>query len=163
MPPWDIPDVGRMALVADPQGNPFYIMRGASDETSTAFDRMGMGKGNWNELATSDQAAANDFYATIFGWTFPDRLTMPGDMGDYVFVAVGDTTIGATMKADPGGPQGWTFYFRAPDIEAAAATVTAKGGTVHAGPIEVPGGDRIIIASDPHGTRFGVVGPGEAA
>ena len=35
------------------------------------------------------------------------------------------------------------------------------GGTVHAGPMDVPGGDLIIVASDPHGTMFGVVGPGQ--
>lgn len=161
MAPFDIPGVGRLAFVADPQGAPFYVMRGASEESSTAFDRTGMGKCNWNELATTDQAGANAFYASVFGWSYPDKMSM-GEMGDYVFVAVGDTTIGATMTRPAGGPPpSWQFYFRAPDIEAAAAKVGAAGGTVHHGPHEVPGGDRIIIASDPHGVMFGVVGPGQ--
>ncbi|MBR0552565.1 VOC family protein [Stakelama marina] len=161
MPPWTIEGVGRMALVHDPQGLPFYVMRGEPDEQSTAFDPTGMGKCNWNELSTPDQEGAQAFYGDVFGWTFPDTMPM-GDMGDYVFVAVGDTTIGATMTApDSGPPPGWRFYFRAPDIEKAAETVKAKGGTVHHGPAEVPGGDRIIIASDPAGVMFGVVGPGE--
>ncbi|MEG3123861.1 VOC family protein [Sphingomonas sp. GB1N7] len=163
MPAIDMPGVGRMAFVHDPQGIPFYVMRGASPEDSTAYDRTGMGKCNWNELATPDQAAANAFYGEIFGWTFPDRMTMPGDMGDYVFVHVAGQQIGATMKAVPGGPSGWQFYFRTPDIPATAASVAEAGGTVHHGPAEVPGGDRIIIASDPHGIMFGAVGPGEAA
>jgi predicted enzyme related to lactoylglutathione lyase len=163
LPPWDIPGVGRIAMVSDPQGVPFYVMRGASDQSSTAFDRMGMGKCNWNELATTDQVAGNAFYADVFGWRYPDKMTMPGDMGDYVFVEAGGEIIGATMKggAQPGQPKGWQFYFRAPDIEVAADTVRKNGGTVHAGPMEVPGGDRIIVASDPHGVRFGVVGPGK--
>ncbi len=161
MGPWDLPGIGRMAVVADPQGNPFYIMRGASADSSAAFDRMGMGKCSWNELATADQAAGNAFYATVFGWTYPDRMAMPGDMGDYVFAAVGDTTIGATMTGSPGAPTGWRFYFRAPDIEVAAATVAELGGTVLMGPQEVPGGDRIIVAADPQGTVFGVVGSGK--
>lgn len=161
MPAWDIPDVGRIAMVADPQGIPFYIMRGASEENSTAWDRTGMGKCNWNELATPDQAGANAFYATVFGWTYPDRMPM-GEMGDYVFIQAGDQTIGATMTHPAEGPPpAWRFYFRAPDIEAAAAKVSKNGGTVHAGPMEVPGGDRIIVASDPHGVMFGVVGPGQ--
>jgi predicted enzyme related to lactoylglutathione lyase len=160
MPAWDIPGIGRIAMVADPQGIPFYIMRGASEESSTAFDRMGMGKCNWNELATTDQAAGNAFYATVFGWTYPDRMSM-GPMGDYIFVNVGDQVIGATMNAGGGdAPVGWRFYFRAPDIEEAAAKVTRNGGIIHAGPMEVPGGDRIIIATDPHNVMFGVVGPG---
>ena len=161
MPAWDIPGIGRLAMVADPQGIPFYIMRGASDASSTAFERTGMGKCNWNELSTPDQAGANAFYASVFGWTYPDKMPM-GDMGDYVFIDAAGQTIGATMQTPPQGqPSTWQFYFRAPDIEAAAAKVTAQGGTVHAGPMEVPGGDRIIVASDPHGVMFGVVGPGQ--
>jgi len=161
IPPFDLPGVGRMALVADPQGIAFFVMRGASPEASTAYDRTGMGKCNWNELMTPDQAGANAFYAEVFDWTYPDRMAM-GEMGDYIFFAVAGETIGATMTAPPGPAPDWQFYFRAPDIEAAAETVTARGGTVHAGPMEVPGGDRIIVASDPHGLMFGVVGPGTA-
>lgn len=159
MPPFDIPGVGRIAMVTDPQGIPFYIMRGASDASSTAFDRMGMGKCNWNELISSDQAAGNAFYASVFGWTYPDKMPM-GPMGDYVFINVGETVIGATMNGQEGSPLGWRFYFRAPDIEEAASKVTANGGAVLQGPHEVPGGDRIIVATDPHGVMFGVVGPG---
>jgi len=160
MPAWDIPGIGRIAMVADPQGIPFYVMRGASEETSTAWDRTDMGKCNWNELSTPDQAGANAFYAEVFGWTYPDKMPM-GDMGDYVFVEAGGETIGATMRTPPQGqPSAWQFYFRAPDIEEAAAKVSKQGGTVHAGPMEVPGGDRIIVASDPHGVMFGVVAPG---
>lgn len=162
MGPWDIPDVGRIAVAADPQGIPFYVMRGATDGTSTAFDRAAMGRCSWNELATPDQAAANTFYATVFGWTYPGRMTMPGDMGDYIFAVAGDVTIGATMTESGGPASGWRFYFRAADIEAAAAIVTARGGTVLMGPHEVPGGDRIILARDPHGTTFGVVATGVA-
>uniref|UniRef100_UPI0035CA0C34 VOC family protein n=1 Tax=uncultured Sphingomonas sp. TaxID=158754 RepID=UPI0035CA0C34 len=164
MGPWNIPDVGRAAVVADPQGLPFYIMRGDSDENSTAFDRTGLGKCNWNELITPDQAVANAFYARLFGWSYPDKMAMPGDMGDYIFIAVGGETIGATMQhPGEGPPAGWRFYFRAPDIEAAAARVGEAGGSVMMGPMEVPGGDRIIVASDPHGVVFGVVGPGAGA
>lgn len=160
LPAFDMPGVGRMAMVADPQGNPFYVMRGESDEPSRSWDRTGMGKCNWHELSTSDHAAGNAFYAEIFGWTYPDKMTMPQDMGDYVFAAVDGETFGATMKASL-QPPGWLFYFRAPDIEAAAAKVKAHGCPIHAGPMEVPGGDMIIVATDPHGAMFGVAAPGE--
>ncbi len=160
IPPKDLEGVGRMAMIADPQGIPCYVMRGFSDEDSTVWQRDGMGKCNWHELATPDQQAANAFYAEIFGWSYPDKMAMPGDAGDYVFVETGGETIGATMPAGADQPAGWTFYFRAPDIEVAAARVKELGGTVHAGPMEVPGGDRIIVASDPQGARFGVAAPG---
>lgn len=164
MPPWSIPGIGRLAVVADPQGIPFYIMRGDSDEASTAFDGAGIGKCAWNELVTSDQASANTFYAKLFGWTYPDKMTMPGDSGDYVFVHASDGEIGATMqRQSPEQPLGWQFYFRAPDLEASAAAVRDGGGAVLMGPHEVPGGDRIIVATDPQGVVFGVVAAGAPA
>ncbi|HVF93806.1 MAG TPA: VOC family protein [Sphingomonas sp.] len=159
MAPFDIPGAGRAAMVADPQGIPFYVMRGASDAASTAWDRTGMGKCNWNELSTPDQQGAHAFYAAVFGWSYPDRMSM-GEMGDYVFIDAAGETIGATMGRSDGQPTGWQFYFRTPDIESAADRVRAGGGSVHAGPMDVPGGDRVIVASDPHGIGFGVVGPG---
>ena len=166
MAPFDIPGAGRAAFVTDPQGNPFYIMRGASDRSSTAWDRTGMGKCNWNELLTADQVAGNAFYADVFGWSYPDKMALPADMGDYVFVEAGGATIGATMKHPGDGHSaapapGWRFYFRTPDIDATAAKVAEAGGVVVMGPHDVPGGDRILLASDPHGVVFGAVGPGE--
>ena len=162
MPAIDMDGVGRMAFVHDPQGNPFYVMRGASDEDSTAYDRTGMGKCNWNELAATDHPAANAFYAAVFGWTYPDKMEMPGDLGDYVFVHAAGQPIGATMKAGDSAT-GWRFYFRTPDIDATAAKVAERGGTVIMGPHEVPGGDRIIVALDPAGVMFGTVGPNTPA
>lgn len=159
MPAIDLPGVGRMALVADPQGIPFYVMRGASGEASTAFQRTGMAKCNWNELYTPDQAAANAFYTQMFGWTCPDKVPM-GDLGDYIFIAVDEEQIGATMTAPPGAPHGWQFYFGVADIDAAAERVKAAGGTVIMGPHEVPGGERVIGAVDSLGTAFGLVAGG---
>ena len=158
MPAMDLANVGRMALVADPQGAPFYVMRGASDQSSTAFAPMRDGHCSWNELSTSDQGAALAFYAQQFGWTRGDVMPM-GEMGDYQFVTHAGETIGAVMTRPPGGPPPrWAFYFRVPDIDAAAAAVGAGGGTIRHGPVEVPGGDFVIMGTDPQGVAFGVVG-----
>lgn len=160
MPPWTMEGVGRMALLQDPQGIAFYVMRGASPDDSTTFDRMGLGKCNWNELITDDQQGALDFYGEVFGWTYPDKMPM-GEMGDYVFVDAAGTTIGAIMQRPADAPPAdWRFYFRSPDVEAAAEKVKAGGGTVINGPHEVPGGDRIIVINDPEGVNVGIVGPG---
>jgi uncharacterized protein len=148
--------VGRIAMVADPQGIPFYVMRGEPDLASTSYGRMEIGKCSWNELATPDQAGANAFYAELFGWTYPDSMPM-GEMGDYVFVEAAGQIIGATMAKAQQAPGGWLFYFRVPDIDAAAERVKDGGGTVLLGPIEVPGGERVIVALDPQGVAFGAV------
>jgi predicted enzyme related to lactoylglutathione lyase len=159
MPPTDIPGVGRFAMLADPQEVVFYVMRGATDGTSTAFDQGKTGHCNWNELATTDPAAALSFYSAHFGWAKGDAMPM-GEMGDYQFIDHGGRTIGAVMKRTPEGPPpAWNFYFGVEDIDGAAKAVSANGGAIHYGPAEVPGGVFIIVAGDPQGALFGLVGP----
>ena len=159
VPPTDIPGVGRFAMLADPQGAPFYIMRGATEGTSTSFAPTKTGHCHWNELATSDQAAALSFYGDRFGWEKGDAMPM-GDMGDYQFITHHGQMLGAVMTRMEGGPPpAWTFYFGVEDIDAAAKVTTDKGATIHHGPAEVPGGVFIIVASDRQGAMFGLVGP----
>ncbi|RHW18875.1 VOC family protein [Sphingomonas gilva] len=155
----DIPDVGRIAMVTDPQGVPFYVMRGASDEASHAYDRMTPGHVSWNELLTPDPDAALDFYGSIFGYRKEGAMPMPG-MGDYIFISHGGgDPIGAVMKNSDGTPAAWGFYFRVPDIDAAKARVEQGGGRVIFGPEEVPGGEMVLNAIDPEGVLFGLVAP----
>ena len=157
MPPTDLEGVGRMAMVADPQGVGFYLMKGASPEGSTAFKRMALGHGEWNELQTSDDQAALAFYGDQFGWTKDGAMPM-GEMGDYSFLSHDGGMIGAVMKAPPGARPGWNYFFRVGDIDAAKQRIEEAGGRINQGPMEVPGGDFVIYAADPQGAKFGVVG-----
>ena len=161
MPAMDMAGVGRMAMVADPQGVPFYVMRGASDEASTSFDPTTAGHCSWNELSTPDQAGALAFYTGQFGWEKGDAMPM-GDMGDYQFINQGGAMIGAVMTNPPGGDRpSWKFAFNVPDIHVAAGKIKSGGGAIHYGPVEVPGGDLVVMASDPQGARFMAVGKGK--
>ena len=162
LPPFDIAGVGRIAMVTDPQGVPFYVMRGASDGTSTAYSRHGLGHVSWNELLTPDDAAALAFYDKQLNIKKVGAMPM-GAMGDYSFISnsEGGEAIGAVMKAPPGAPSAWNFYFRVSDIEAAKQRIEQSGGKVAHGPMEVPGGEMVLQASDPHGARFGLVAPGK--
>jgi predicted enzyme related to lactoylglutathione lyase len=162
LPAFDIPGIGRIAMVNDPQGVPFYVMRGVSDGTSTAYARHGMGHVSWNELLTPDDAAALAFYDKQFNIKKVGAMPM-GEMGEYSFIAntEGGDAIGAVMKATPGAPPSWGFYFRVADIEAAKAKIEQSGGKITNGPMEVPGGEMVLQAIDPHGARFGLVAPGK--
>jgi predicted enzyme related to lactoylglutathione lyase len=160
-PAFDIPQ-GRIAMVADPQGNPFYVMKpippaGKPDGQSDVFSPTEEQRVNWNELTTADPAAARAFYGELFGWTSDEFMPM-GELGEYRFFAHGGTTIGALCKPGPGGSAGWRYYVRVPSIATAADAVTASGGTIGMGPHEVPGGDHIVIGNDPQGAEFALVG-----
>ena len=162
MPPRDIEMAGRIAMVADPNGAPFYIMtprpaEGASGE-STAFHPTLPGRCAWNELMGADQQAALDFYTGLFGWSLPEPMDM-GPMGTYQFVAHDDVTTGAIMRKPEQVPvSAWTHYFRVADIDAARAAAEEGGGRIMTGPMEVPGGDWIIQGTDPQGAFFALVG-----
>lgn len=157
----DLGDIGRLAFVADPQGIPFYLMRGNSPERSQVYDTSSAAYGQcgWNELITPDLDAALSFYGNLLGTSVTERMTMPGDAGDYCFLDLGDLRIGAAMTASHEWPAGWKFYFRVPDIDAAKAAVGANGGKSLMGPHDVPGDETILVASDPDGVTFGLVAP----
>lgn len=157
MPANDIPDVGRIAMVADPQGHPFYVMRGSVDQISTSFAPDKPGHAAWNELQTTDLDGAKAFYTEIFGWTLGDVMPM-GEMGDYQFVDHGGRMIGAMMTAPAGAPGGWGFAFFNRDVDAAAQRIRELGGKVDQGPMEVPGDQRALMATDPEGVPFMLVG-----
>lgn len=162
VPPTDIPDIGRFAVVADPQGVPFAIIHGTSEGESRAFSPEGIGHCRWNELTTSDPEAAFAFYARHFGWTKGEAMPM-GEAGVYQLLENGGVNFGAVTRAGPetAGPA-WSFYFGVPDIDAGLERIVKAGGTVLHGPHQVPGDEFIVIASDPQGAVFSLVGPRKA-
>jgi predicted enzyme related to lactoylglutathione lyase len=81
-----------------------------------------------------------------------------GEMGEYRFIDRGGTRIGAIAGTSPGQQPKWRYYFRVPSIAAAKDTAEAKGGKIVMGPMEVPGGDHIVIGIDPQGAEFALVG-----
>ena len=162
MPPTDIPNVGRIAMVADPQGAPFYVMKpippeGRENEPSTVFSPADLGRCAWNELSTSDPAAAQRFYGEQFGWTTDNFMPM-GEHGEYRFIDHHGLTLGAIAGATGGHHPHWRFYFRVPSVGQAKQTAESKGGQIVRGPMEVPGGDHIVIGIDPQGAEFALVG-----
>jgi len=160
MPAFDIPNVGRIAMVADPQGAPFYVMRATPPEPkaqSDVFSTSEQQRVGWNELSTTDPLAARKFYAGQFGWDDSQFMDM-GEMGEYRFLERSGTRIGALCGVMPGQPPRWRYYIRVPSIAKAKETVEAKGGTIHMGPHQVPTGDYIIIGRDPQGAEFALVG-----
>jgi len=151
----DIPHVGRMQMMNDPQGAPFYIIQPASNEDRPEVPPE-IGDASWHELMTTDAAAAMKFYTDLFGWEPGDAMDM-GPMGKYHMFKRGSRTIGGMMNKPTEMaqvPPHWMIYFRVPEVNAAMERVKANGGTIMNGPTEVPGGDWIVNAMDPQGAAF---------
>lgn len=153
----DIPNVGRIAMISDPQGAPFYLIApyGQGEPAPAA---MSPGHAGWHELHTSDWSEAFDFYSEQFGWRKAEAMEM-GPMGTYqIFAMSGSDAAGGMFNAEGLAQPFWLFYFVVGDIDAAAERVGSAGGEVLRGPMEVPGGALIIQCRDPEGVTFALVG-----
>jgi predicted enzyme related to lactoylglutathione lyase len=160
-PAADIPNVGRFAVLSDPQGAAFALFTPGS-EPEGEMGGGGVGDFTWHELATTDPEAALSFYSELFGWS----KGATHDMGDMVYYLISHEgkDVGGVYKArDNSTPPNWLSYVRVADAAKAANAVKAAGGRVLNGPIEVPGGSWIVQILDPQGGAIALVEASAAA
>ena len=147
--PVHFPEVGRYALIGDPQGADIAVFQPDSDGP------MGRGVFVWDELVTSDVEGAKAFYGEVFGWTASDS-DMGGGFIYTVFKRGEDDAAGAMALGEIQAPPHWLPYLAAPDIDATAARVGKLGGMVIREPWDVEGVGRLAIVQDPTGAVFGL-------
>jgi predicted enzyme related to lactoylglutathione lyase len=158
----DIPGVGRFALATDPQGAAFAVFTPLGTAPGQDHDPA-IGEFSWHELSTSDYAAAFAFYEKVFGWHKQAEHDM-GPMGIYLLFSRNGRELGGMFTMDPSRkmPPNWLQYIRVDNADRAVERVTAAGGTVLNGPMDVPGGDRIAQCMDPQGAAFALHSKGIA-
>lgn len=151
----DIPDTGRYAVLTDPQGAAIAIFQ--ANGPFAGFDgTVEMGKPSWHELMTTDFRRAFEFYRALFGWDKIDEVDM-GPGGVYFEYGMKGKMFGGMYNrpAEMGAmPPFWLPYFHVKDIEASTAAAKKAGAVVQNGPMEVPGGDWIVVMGDPQGAAF---------
>ncbi len=165
--PNDVPGTGRFALLADPQGASFGILQPDTSKMSDAeiakikrgegaFQQTKPGHGAWNELMSTDPAAAFAFYSKLLGWTKGAAIDM-GKMGTYQLVQHEGVDIGGMMGLGDAPVPKWLPYFGVRGrVSDAVSAVKSAGGSIHHGPVEVPGGGHIAVGQDPQGAWFAV-------
>lgn len=159
MPPTDIPNTGRFALVTDPGGVYFYVMTPTPRENEPApAEPTSLGLISWRELyAGNGQAAAFDFYSSQFGWETLHEMDM-GPMGTYRIFGRGDTQMGGMMDKPAQIPAPyWNFYINVDSVDSAVERIKAGGGQVTMGPMDVPGGSWVVQGVDPQGAAFALI------
>ncbi|MGC4945343.1 VOC family protein [Streptomyces sp. DT224] len=107
----------------------------------------------WIELSTLDVPAAKTFYAAVFGWRC---ATDPREeAGGYTLARLGESRVAALSPLyQPGRPPAWTVSFAADDADAAVARVTAAGGSLLTGPMDIFDQGRFAVVADPAGAVF---------
>lgn len=162
VPGTDIPEVGRYAVLADPQGAVFAVFQSKPMEGGGggAPDPMAPGHFAWSELNTTDWKSAWTFYSGLFGWKKTQSMDMGPELGEYfMFGADEKNTMGGMFNGATAAkvPPNWLHYIRVTDVDAAAKRIPELGGKILNGPMEVPGGDRIVQCMDPQGGAFALV------
>ena len=112
------------------------------------------GTPNWVDLQTTDQAAAKQFYAGLFGWTYDDQPM--GEGAVYSMAKLGDKDVAAIAPQSPelkaaGAPPMWNTYIAVDSADEAAARVEAAGGQVAMPPFDVMDAGRMAFVLDPSG------------
>lgn len=162
----DVPKVGRLAVIGDPQGAVIALFQPLSGMSMEAHDRATPGEFSWHELYTTDHDAAFAFYHQIAGWEKLDEFDM-GPMGKYLLWGLGGKQLGGMMTKPrdmktPDGrevPTSWMYYVTTDDLDGALGRAKAAGARVLNGPMPVPGGQRIVQLMDPQGAAFALVTP----
>jgi hypothetical protein len=148
-PPFDVMDVGRMAVIQDPQGAFFMIWQ---PKTTIGAELVNTpGAFCWNELYTSDLDAAKEFYSGLFGWEWQPFENSPDPY--FVIMNNGKGNGGIRGLAEPDMPPNWLVYFVVDDIDQGLSKLGELGGQKMMGPVDI-GVAKIAIVQDPQGGTF---------
>jgi uncharacterized protein len=153
-PAQDVPVVGRVALLSDPEGAVFGLYRPAP---TAVYAEPGKGGYAWNELAARHRESALAFYQRLFGWELRPPMDMGGGFQYQTFGLGGQDFGGAyTIPPERAMPPSWCPYAHGASADATASRVLAAGGKIVHGPVAVPGGGRIVQFFDSQHALFAV-------
>ncbi len=155
-PPFDVMDVGRMAVLRDPSGAFFQIWEPRKHVGAMVVNEPGALC--WTELASRDAKAAKAFYTALFGWKAKDS---PADAPmEYTEFSVGEHPSIGMMPMPPHVPAQvpsyWLPYFQVADCDASFAKAKQLGAGVIVAPQDIPSTGRFAVLADRQGAMFAI-------
>ena len=156
-PPFDVMELGRAAVIQDPQGAMFSVWQAKSH--SGAQHGGPLGQVVWPELNTPDVAAAAAFYGGLFGWRTAPASNM--ESARYVEWINGETHFGGMMPMTgpewEGLPPHWMIYITVADCNERAEKAKSMGAMVCVPPTDIPNVGRFAVISDAEGATFSLI------
>lgn len=155
--PFDMPTIGRMARIADAQGAEICLFKAADGDPPDEKEAP-PGRFFWNELHTTDDAKALQFYEKVVGFS---RRAMPmGPSYTYYILAKGGVDRGGVSGHLPAGsPASWVPYVSVADVDATVSRAKKLGAKITTGPEDIPNVGRYAIFTDPTGATLAVMKP----
>jgi predicted enzyme related to lactoylglutathione lyase len=150
MGPFDVAELGRMAVVTDPQGATFALWQGRLNPGLRVRDEEN--SLCWNELSARDLESSKLFYPALFGWRFKETE-------DYVEFHLAEHAVGGMMQSHAPAhiPPHWLPYFAVADCDATLALAKAEGARVLVEPMDIGGVGRFAVLADPQGAPFAII------
>ena len=161
----DVPDVGRFAIVSDPNGAEFAVFKSTkSDDPDT--DQAKPGEFVWAENLTKNkkaQDAALAFYPAAVGYSASSMDVGEGKKKskyDMLSMAEGDKPKhrAGVVPAKPASLGGhWLPWVSVDDVDGTVAKVKGLKGKVVTKPHDIPGVGRAAVVTDPTGAPLGLL------
>jgi predicted enzyme related to lactoylglutathione lyase len=167
MPTKTMENVGTFAVTADPTGGVFAPWKSARPgEDTEPPGPPGLHTFAWDELVTTDPAAASAFYAKVFDWV-PQAVDMGGGMTYTLLNRPGVNTprgepvaAGGVLKSPPGVPYSfWLPYVAIENTDSLCERAARLGAKVMVPPTDIPNVGRIACWSDPQQASIAVLQP----
>ncbi len=160
MEPFDVFDIGRMAVLQDPTGATFCAWQAKKHSGAGV---LGENRALcWTELITTDANKARQFYTGLLPWSAESM-----NMGiPYTVFKTGDTNAAGMMERTPqmgNAPPHWLIYIMVDNADNVAAKAKQLGGNVFVPPTDIPEMGRFSVLQDPQGAVFAVFTPAKRA
>jgi predicted enzyme related to lactoylglutathione lyase len=152
--PRALPGRGEVALLADPEGAPFGVIRSASGDPLDYLAEENQWV--WIELWAKDPQAMADFYAGLAGYE-SEATAMPSGKTAYNLSSGGYLRCRVIPSPVSGQPSAWMPYARVSDVKAASRAAADAGGRVVAAPSAELRAGTLAIIIDPTGAALGLV------
>ena len=154
--PKSIPNRGREAVFADPQGAIFAVLASSSGDPPDVL--AAPGEWIWSSLITTDPDTDAAFYQALFDYEVFD---LPADKGAQHLMFASDNYARAsanTLPANrPNDHPHWLNYIHVEDTVKMTARLVALGGRVLVEPRVDRHGGKVAVVADPLGAPFGLL------
>ncbi len=154
--PFDVKDIGRMAVLQDPDGAVFSVWQPKTYIGAQLVNEPGALC--WNELHTNDMDRAASFYTGLFGWTAKDGTDVVGE--DYIAFFNHERPAGGMLQIESEWdqvPPYWSVYFAVDSCDRLVEQALELGARVEVAATDVKGVGRFAVLKDPQGAYFAVI------
>ena len=151
--PKELPGRGEAAVLADPEGAIFGVIRTATGDPADAFPAYN--GWFWLELWSKDSTRMAEFYRTIGAYTVI-RQEGQGDRTELHLVAAGFPRAGILELQRKDVPSTWLPYVRVKDVTQAVAGIERAGGRIVVPPSPEIRSGKVAVFLDPSGAAVAV-------